>query len=113
VASRDQNRLLEALSDRLKSSAVDLTSEGSAEFAFPVSCAREVYDSLVDAKWLILGGDLWKAENDGFSSCPKGWYIPSSDDDFSAARDEISREKWNSFIDAISDYTDFYVTFII
>ena len=113
MASMDQNRLLEVLEDRLKSSVVDLTSEGSAEFAFPVSCARDVYESLADAGLLVLGGDLWRAEKDGYSSCAEGWFIASSSEAPSVSRFDTSRQKWNEFIDKLPDRADFYVTFVI
>ena len=56
TASEKQQAMLRMLDDQLSSEAVDLSDEGSAEYAFPVACARDVFDSLERAGRARVGG---------------------------------------------------------
>jgi hypothetical protein len=104
VASAQQDALLSALSSSLQGEAVDLSDEGASEYAFPVEISSEVFDALLIANFSILGGDLWKKEDDGFRSCHDGWFANSSSADSSSA--------WRNFRERLPEAAGYYLTFV-
>ena len=106
MASSVQEWMLKSLSPSVASSAVDLTSEGSREYAFPVLISREVFDSLVSQGFVVLGGDLWKKEKDGFSACGESWFSESSSP-------SAARGAWFHFFNILPEGGDYYVTFVV
>jgi Immunity protein 40 len=105
VASVRQDALLSALSSSLQGQAVDLSDEGASEYAFPVEISSEVFDALLIANFSILGGDLWKKEDDGFHSCHDGWFANSSSVDSSSA--------WRNFRERLPEAAGYYLTFVV
>ncbi|MEV5705959.1 Imm40 family immunity protein [Actinoallomurus sp. NPDC052274] len=105
MASERQERLLATLPRWLHERAADLSSEGSAEYAFPASAAQDVFDALIVAGIAVLGGDLWKVDSAGFAPCYESW--------FSESRNSVDvSERWREFLARIPDDDMYYVTFI-
>ncbi|MCP3013851.1 hypothetical protein NGM33_10965 [Nocardiopsis dassonvillei] len=98
--------MIRLLAPSVVSDAVDLSPEGSLEYAFPVRLAQEVFDSLVSRGFIVLGGDLWKKESDGFSLCGENWFSESSS---SAAAEGL----WSRFVDIVPKGDEYYVTFVV
>lgn len=106
MASEKQQVLLGMLAESLSQQAVDLSGEGSAEYAFPLTCAREVFDSLERGGVHVLGGDLWMSRNDGFASAHEGWHVAS---DCTPSR---RRHEWERLISRCPAESAYYVTFV-
>jgi Immunity protein 40 len=105
MASAQQDVLFSALPSSVQDVAVDLSAEGASEYAFPVEVSSQVFDALSIAGFSILGGDLWKKENDGFSSCHDGWFANDPPKDSSSA--------WLNFRVRAPEAAGYYVTFIV
>jgi len=105
MASQGQEELLAKLPRLLRERAVDLSGEGSAEYAFPVAVAGDVFDALIVAGVTVLGGDLWKLDGAGFASCHESWFSePGTSTDAS--------ERWRKFLEQVPGDDIYYVTFI-
>jgi hypothetical protein len=83
---------------------VDLSSEGSAEYAFPLKLGAAVFDTLAKAGFTLLGGDLWRAEEDGLHPCHDGWFMNSGAGDPATA--------WAAFALRAPGGPEYYVTFV-
>ena len=104
MSSAQQEELLSALPASLRDEAVDLSAEGASEYAFPVETSSQVFDALLIAGFSILGGDLWKKEDDGFSSCHDGWFANDSSVNSSSA--------WRNFRARAPAAAGYYLTFV-
>lgn len=105
LATPVQERMLGLLPSSIASRAVDLASEGSREYAFPALASQKIFEYLVSQGFVVLGGDLWKKEADGFSCCGENWFSEE-------ASPHASRKAWSRFIDALPE-GDYYVTFVV
>ena len=79
MAAAMQERLFAALPADLQAGAVDLSEEGAAEYAFPIENSLRVLEILGAQGFEVVGGDLWAAVADGFSSSHEGWFVESSE----------------------------------
>lgn len=109
----DQERILLRISDDARNAAVDLSVEGSFHYAFPVVVASEVFDTLMDQGFLVLGGDLWRQEADGFSHWHAGWHFDSSAEESSSEVRNGIRQAWQCFIGRVSELPGAYVSFSV
>jgi hypothetical protein len=106
MASQNQESLLAHLTVALREVAVDLSPEGSAEYAFPVSQAGDVFDLLQAAGVAVLGGDLWQADAEGYGPAHEGWFSDSG-------RSEDAAAAWRAFAGRLADDPSYYVTFVV
>jgi hypothetical protein len=104
MATARQDLLLGALPVPLQARAVDLSDEGSTEYAFPIECSAEVFEILREAGFAILGGDLWRMAGSGFCPGYESWFVNASSEDRTSA--------WNSFLAQFRDDSECYVTFV-
>ena len=105
MAAKRQEDLLARIPTLLRKCAIDLSSEGSGEYAYPISKAEEVFDALIGSGVVILGGDLWKIVSDGFASCHVGWYSKQNDGGDAS-------DRWHEFAMRIPNEDAYYVTFV-
>lgn len=73
MRSLSRDDLWAALSEEVRSVAARLDLQRSAEDAFPVAIAEEVVAALEEAGALILGGDFWLLQDDGFHPAYANW----------------------------------------
>jgi hypothetical protein len=100
-----QVALLAALSNSLQERSVDLSEVGSAEYGFPVDCADEVFNSLIQNGFAILGGDLWRKTGAKFEPVFDGWYTDSLTDEAVLA--------WHKFLDLMPSGPEYFTTFVV
>nr|BFE29822.1 hypothetical protein GCM10010200_020730 [Actinomadura rugatobispora] len=112
MAAPKQERLLAALPHRLQALAVDLSSEGSFEYAFPVANCDEVFEALVASGFVPTGGDLWEPLSDGFGSTGEGWYFQRDEGSSAAETLTLARRRWDAFRMTLLDGDVRYVTFM-
>jgi len=105
MAHPRQEELLAALPVALQARSVDLSEAGSAEYAFPVDCAEQVFHVLSMAGFVILGGDLWRRREPGFEPAHEGWYTERPGED--------PQLSWNRFLRIIPEGEGFLVTFVV
>jgi hypothetical protein len=98
----------------LRDAAVDLSAEGSSEYGFPQLIANEVFEFLINADIIPLGGDLWqKAVGQGFSSCGVTWFVDLRDLASVADRKQKATDRWSIFYSQIPSSPLFLVTFVV
>ncbi|MFC1400438.1 Imm40 family immunity protein [Streptacidiphilus sp. N1-5] len=105
MAHARQEALLSVLPTSVRERSVDLTSVGSAEFAFPVDCLDLVFDTLLENDFVILGGDLWRKVEGEFKPAFDGWYVDALGDSASSA--------WRKFLASVPSGPDHFATFVV
>jgi hypothetical protein len=114
MASSAQTRMLGLLQSELVAVAVDLSERaGTREYCFPVRDARQILESLLGARQVILGGDLWVREGDEYSSAGEGWYVDSVDQESFHDRAQRIRTAAERFFDLYENSDDQCVTFVV
>lgn len=107
MLSVKQQEMLQTLADPLRSTAIDISSEGSVEYAFPAARARDIFDELERAGVRVLGGDLWIESGGGYVSAHDSWYASSG------STPSGRRREWEGFVSRLSEGGDHYVTFVV
>jgi len=100
-----QVALLAALPKSLQDRSVDLSEVGSAEYGFPVDCADEVFNSIIQNGFAVLGGDLWRKAGVKFEPVFDGWYSNSPSEDAVSV--------WRKFLDRMPSGSEYFTTFVV
>lgn len=85
------NRILELYSRYGKS----LLDNGINDAALPMSVAHEALELFVEAKWTVLGGDVYQYKNNEMHNFYADWYcnIALSSDSCDYAKEHLSKLK--------------------
>jgi hypothetical protein len=110
----NQQGVLSLLDPELQKEAVDLTSYGVREYAFPLRVARRVLAEIVHGGGVVLGGDLWIVHDDGiYEPGHDNWFVNrvpgESLDDFAARQAGAA----NRFFERQEDDGRSYATFVL
>ncbi len=110
----NQQELLSLLDPELRKEAVDLVPYGVREYAFPLHIAQRVLDEIVRSGGIVLGGDLWIANDDGFfEPGHDNWFVNRVPDepfgDFAARQAQAA----NKFFERQEDGGRSYATFVL
>jgi len=88
------NKILELYSRCGKS----LLDKGINDAALPMSVANEALELFAEAKWIVLGGDVYQYENNKMKNFYADWYcnltVPSESCDY--AKEHLSKLKGNN-----------------
>jgi hypothetical protein len=109
-----QQALLSFLDPELRGEAVDLAPHGVREFAFPLRIAHRVLDEIVQSGGIVLGGDLWIANEGGFfEPGHDNWFVNRLPDEpfeeFSGRQTQAA----NKFFERQVDDGRRYATFVL
>ncbi|WP_305783917.1 Imm40 family immunity protein [Symbioplanes lichenis] len=114
MVSEAQSDMLRVLSPNLAALAVDLTViAGSREYCFPLDAAPAVFEALVKNGVVILGGDLWECEEDGYFPVGETWYVDSSEGKSSSGHEARVRAAAGEFFARYGSMDDKWVTFVV
>lgn len=88
------NKILELYSRCGKS----LLENGIHDAALPISVANEALELFADAKWTVLGGDVYQYENNKMNNFYADWYcnIAASSESCDYAREHLSKLRGNN-----------------
>jgi hypothetical protein len=106
MASERQDQLHALLPLSIQAAAIDLTSRGVFEFAYPASMGAVVVDAIVVHGWRLLGGDLWQREDDRLEVTHLNWHTGRDE----SASDAVAKAV--AFVRTYHDDGQKYVSYV-
>ena len=106
--------MMSLLPPELSAIAVDLSVKaGSREFSFPIRHAHTVLEAVLATGLVLLGGDLWGVDSDGYFATGESWFVNPIEGEDTVDHTRRVRSTAGEFFDLYSGADDKWVTFVV